>query len=40
MRFIYERRLDTTPRAYRERFRHQQSGAPQAGSAVMPVLLG
>jgi transcriptional regulator GlxA family with amidase domain len=40
MRFIYERRLDTTPRAYRERFRYQQSVAPQAGSAVMPVLLG
>jgi len=28
MRFIYERRLDTTPREYRERFRREAAAAP------------
>jgi transcriptional regulator GlxA family with amidase domain len=38
MRFIYERRLDTTPRAYRERFRRQESTASEADAAVMSVV--
>lgn len=35
MRFIYSRRLDTTPREYRERFRSQEFGEPRAADAIV-----
>lgn len=38
MRFIYERRLDTTPREYRERFRRQESGSPETDAAALAVV--
>lgn len=37
MRFIYARRLDTTPREYRERFRSQEFGEPGKAGAVVPA---
>ena len=40
MRFIYERRLDTTPREYREHFRSQESGAARSDRAVLSVAAG
>ena len=40
MRFIYSRRLDTTPREYRERFRRQQSAGTHAGHDVPSVAAG
>lgn len=40
MRFIYSRRLDTTPREYRERFRSQASGGQRSDAAVLSVAEG
>ena len=40
MRFIYSRRLDTTPREYRERFRRQESGSSWPDRAVPSVAAG
>jgi transcriptional regulator GlxA family with amidase domain len=38
MRFIYSRRLDTTPREYRERFRRQEFGEPRSDEIVMSAV--
>ena len=40
MRFIYSRRLDTTPREYRERFRREGSGEPREAAAVLSIGAG
>jgi len=40
MRFIYSRRLDTTPREYRERFRSQESGGRSLDATVPSVAAG
>ena len=40
MRFIYARRLDTTPREYRERFRREGSGEPREVAGVLSVDAG
>ena len=40
MRFIYSRRLDTTPREYRERFRNQESGGRRPDADVLSVATG
>ncbi len=40
MRFIYSRRLDTTPREYRERFRRQEAGNSRPDHAVVAAAGG
>jgi transcriptional regulator GlxA family with amidase domain len=40
MRFIYARRLDTTPREYRERFRSQASGGQRPDAGLPSVAAG
>jgi len=40
MRFIYSRRLDTTPREYRERFRSQEAGGQRPDADVLSVAAG
>jgi transcriptional regulator GlxA family with amidase domain len=40
MRFIYARRLDTTPREYRERFRRQEFGEPRVDADVLSASPG
>jgi transcriptional regulator GlxA family with amidase domain len=40
MRFIYERRLDTTPREYRERFRREESGESRLDATLLSMAAG
>jgi len=40
MRFIYARRLDTTPREYRENFRRQQIAPPEMDDSMLAIAAG